>query len=886
MAATYQDVMTALKAADASGNTEDAARLAEIANSMRTKYPRQEMSTWNQEAEQAKPEGNIYVEAARKGLAGGLATASGAANYLSGALKLRPRLSDFTQQYSAIKQPAMEILGSTGAQPQTMGEKILTTGVEVAADPLSYILPSSKFIDAAAPIKKYVMKAGEALFAGAGSEVGGIAGEDIGQKLGGETGGQIGRVAGALTGGVTGNVAFGTVPRSSAAYSAVAPKVKNLYSKIRGTAPLKEVQNQAAKHIENVWIAAAAADPNFLKVLEEATQAQAKTGVKLPLSAVLADNPVINSYIAHLSSIDPQFKTQYFAQFEAAKAQLTGKSQKLFGAASGADTSLIKNIKDIDITSSVDRRKLALGKQAERTSASLKTVDPSDFGSGVVDVTEKAEKSARMAATPAYTNAFAIGNSKGVELSKEAVEDIHGYVTGKQSGDIFKTFPTIHSKIVTKFNPDDAAGLLDAAGNPVTGGGYKKASLEDLDSLKKEVNLQLRKTKTDSEIRLLTELKKKVASHIDQLDPEFVAAYKAADAGYLQKVGLPFNEETINQIGRAKFDENVIPLLTKNKSTLQQFVDATGDSGKKLAKEAFISDLAHFAVKDGVLNPNKAKMWMTMKKDALSLLPDVRERVLKSSTDVQELLNHQKALGGKFLKVAEARILKLEGKSAQEITSNMYRSQEFTMRFMAQHGNNQDNLKAIRSFMLDDILSSSKPLEILADRSKAATYNRIFGKGYSDKVKQLAVIADRATKDPSNVAVNLPSIDKNIIDAAVGTAPERIYSLFFTNPVVSKQVAVMTVLSRFFNRTTSALADKEMKEILLDPDKAVLLFKAVQPRVDKLSMSLAAKNLEALAKKSGVNFVTMLAEDIRSGALRSTKGMDTESLPSEQEQQE
>jgi hypothetical protein len=741
------------------------------------------------------------------------------------------------------------------------------------------------------PIAKPIGRVAENLFAGTGAEAGGTAGEYAGRKIGGDTGAMVGRVGGALTGGVTGAVAAGSLPRSAAMLKetgvALAPKVRQIYQQLSGVAPDDQIAREAGRHIENVFVAAAASDPNFVKVLEDAAAAQASTGVKLPLSSVLKDNAVINQYIAQLSAKDPAFREQYYSMFQAAKEALRGRSGKMFGQPSAADTVLAANVKDVDVTGAVGRKKATIDRQITQASRNLDTVDPAEFGAQVVKVTDDAESAARASVAPLYINAFDVAKQKGVDLPSESVGDIYQFVAGEKANDIFKTFPSIYGKIVSRFKPQtvEGANLVDASGKPLgsqTGEAFKGATVEDLDSLKREVNAQLRKTKTDSEIRLLNELKSKVNQHISTLDPAFVSAYKLADQTYLQKVGLPFNEETINMIGRAKFDENVVPLLTKNKSTLTQFIDATGENGKKLAEQAFISDLTNFAVKDGVLDPARVNAWLKNKNDALSMLPDVRDRVVKASGDVKELMNQKAALGDKFVKAAEDRILKLEGKNAQSIVNSLYGSADFTEKFMKQHGANHDNLKAIRSFMLDDLLSSGKPLELLNDRTKSRAFNRVFGPTYADKIKQLSVVADRITRDPSAVSPNLSMIPKSRIEEMVGAPPEMIISRI-TNPVMSNFYAFTSLASKFLNRRVSDSVDADMKRILLDPKEAALLFKAVQPRVDKIDMQKMANDVAEYSKRTGVNFANMLMQDVKSGAARSYKGMD-EGTTQEQQQ--
>jgi len=869
---TYDEVMTALRNADAAGDTAAAQQLAEIANRL-----------------SSEQEGSYLAEAARRGVTRLPSQIYGA---FKGAITGEGQTGARKYAEEAQKQ-MIKALGGTGAAPQTTVQRILAAGAEGAVSPETYAFPSAKFIEAAGMLAKPALKAVEGFVTGTGAEAGGTSGEYAVRRIGGEDGAAAGRVVGGLMGGIGSSVALGSVPRTAAIASNVAePIIRRAKSKIdelRGVTPADQYSQAADRHVENIFLAAASSDPNFLKVLDEAAAAQAATGVKLPLSAVLKDNPVINNYIGSLASSNPEFRKIYSANFEAAENALKGRANKMFGRPQDADAALASE-RNMDIEGAVARRQAGIAKQAEVASRAVKAVDPAVFGSKVVEVTEAAEKAARASTAPAYDKAFEIGRSKGVQLPEEAVSDIYGYVVGEKASDIFKTFPSIYRKVEAAFKPKltEGAGLVDAAGRPIgsqTGNQFASASLEDLDSLKREINLQIRKTRTDSEIRLLTELKDKVNSHINSLDPEFVAAYRGADQAYFERVGLPFNEETINMIARAKFDENVVPLLTKNKSTLSQFIDATGEQGKQLAEQAFISDLHKHAVRDGALVPGLAKKWMADNGSALGLIPEVKDRIQALSQNAQELMNAKSALDSKFIKTAKDRILQVENMTAQQIVNKLYSEKGYadklmgglnkTLGFSGQQAISQDGLKAVRSFLLDDIISSSKPIDVLNERSKAAVINRVFGPTYADQLKNLAVVADRLTFDPANVVINAKTVDKDIIEAITGSSPERAYSLLVTNPVVSKEVAFISLLNRYFNRQATEATNKKMQEILLDPEIAAKVFRSLQERgkIDFDSFKTAAQNV---AKKTGSDFGEMLLKDIRAGALRSGQAFDEE----------
>lgn len=864
---TYDEVMTALRNADASGDMEDAARLAEIANSMTAKVGSSDTAD--------KP--SYLAEAARKGLTRFPSQVYGA---FKGALTGTGQTG--AQQAVKESQAAMTgMLGGTGALPQTQAQQILAAGVESASDPLSYILPGGAFATQAGMMMKPVAKAAEAFFAGGGAEAGGIAGGKAGGMLGGETGEKFGRGAGSLIGGVTGNTVAGTIPRVVSVASPVAGKVSSLIAKARGQEPVEAAERAAQSHIDNIFTAAAQADPNFVNVFESALKAQERTGIKMPLSSMMKDNAVINAYIGHLASRYPQFRESFAEQFDAVKDALGSKSTSLFGKASTADEFLAKSFEGSQQlmkqqAKAVGRKTGEMTRQAQEVAEDVTQVNPAEFGSRITKTVENAEEAARASTRPLYDNALkVIAKERGVELPESAVDDIFQTVVGGKNSDIFASFPSIYRKVQSRFAPkvEQPSGLVDELGQPFGKPTEKfaAASVEDLDSLKREINMQLRGARTDSHIRVLQDLKSKVNQHIEQLDPVFVDAYKKADQTFLAKVGLPFNEETIKSIERAKFDENVVPLLTRNKSTVDQFISTTGESGKKLVEDAFVSEMSKF-VKDGVIDTAKAKGWLASKREALSLVPDVRDRLNKIVGSTDQLMARKSQIDSAFDAATKSRILGKEGMSAQALVGKMYSSPQYTGQFMKQYGNDKDAVRAVRSFMLDDIINSKNPLETLGDRTRSNVYDAVFGKTYKQVVNDLATISDRITKDPSAVAASLKDMDADMLTQMVGMKPERLTSLFFTNPVVSKPVAVMTVLNRFVNKKAGDIAEKKMMEMLLDKEAGTKMLMAIKQSMQKGDSQDLSK-FALWAKGRGYDFVDMLKQDAKAGAMRAYGGM-------------
>ena len=829
-----------------------------------------------QPIEQQQPEeGNYLVEAARKGLSSGLSMAESFARNAPAAIArpfIKPfvdtkTLSEIGSEYSQQKERNMGVMGSTGAEPEGTGQKMLATGVEFATDPTNLLFPVSGAVKNVAG--RLGLSAVESFAAGAGSEAGKEIIGTLGKKLGHQ---EAGEIAGMLIGGMGASVTTGNIERVGMGLKKVAPKIKSLFAHKTNPHLKEKAQAYAAKSIENVWIAAAATDPKFFKKIEEAQASAKALGVEMPISAIMADNPVINAYISNLASINPEFKARFFSKYEAAKKVLSKSASKTFGDPTKADDILENVATNIDPSKTVAKKIAGLDAKAKKDIESLKDIDAYDFGSKVTKLTKDARSIAAGETSPLYKAAFKYADDAGVELPSSAVEDIYKLTVGETNADIFKTFPSLEAKIKKYFSPKDIKtaqtfkfkGTERVARDQKTiGREFNSASIEHLDSLKREVNRSLRTATSGSDISVLGNLKDRLNVHISNLDEGFVSLYKKADEVYLNKIGLPFNEATIKDIGRAKFNENVVNTLTKNKSALMQFTNVTGKSGEKLAEDAFFSSL-----KSHIDAGRPIKSWQLKHKDTLNFMPKVNEEVARIAKDSSILNRRISAINKSFRDIEANQILKIEGVSANDIVNKLHTSPKYLSKFMAQHGGSKDKLNAVRSFMLDNVMKNENPVEILQDKTKQRVFDKVFGTAYAKRIRDIALLSQRLKKDPAQVAPHLAKIREDVFKAMSGTSPERVYSLFVTNPVVSKQVAIATVAKNFFNKQGSELADKQMIDILLDPEKAVLLSKALKSKSDALSMEMAGK----LSKKLGVSLKDMVISIMKKQASSATTG--------------
>ncbi len=179
------------------------------------------------------------------------------------------------QVIQPVQQRSQQALGYQQIPPPDTGSRLIGAGIESALDPVSI---------ASGPggVVRRIL----------GGFVPGVTAE-FGGQVGQNVAGDEGQVIGALVGGISGGIAQGTIPRTAA----MAGQAKPLMQRMRGTVPEEEVLRQADNTVTSIFQAAAQADPKFADALAKSQQISATTGVQLPASAMLNNNPVLGDLI-------------------------------------------------------------------------------------------------------------------------------------------------------------------------------------------------------------------------------------------------------------------------------------------------------------------------------------------------------------------------------------------------------------------------------------------------------------------------------------------------------------------------------------------------------------------------------------------------------------
>jgi hypothetical protein len=234
---------------------------------------------------------------------------------------------------------------------------------------------------------------------------------------------------------------------------------------------------------------------------------------------------------------------------------------------------------------------------------------------------------------------------------------------------------------------------------------------------------------------------------------------------------------------------------------------------------------------------------------------------------VQQLIAQRSRLNAEFQRVAGDQIISAQGMgSPQDLVNKMYGDIKFTNKFMQQYGANKDSVNAVRSFMLDDLVSSKDPIAALSDRNNAAVFNRVFGPTYSKKVQDFVTVTDRLTKDITNVPFRGETLPKTGFEMMTGLPPEQVLSRIY-NPVSGVVYAVTSTFSKFWAKKASEATEARLKELLLNPSDAIKVFQAVQPRAAGFDQKKIQDAID-VGRKYGVQWVADAVQDATTGAAR------------------
>lgn len=751
-----------------------------------------------------------------------------------------PAAAPTAEEVTTAADKARQALGMrTGALPeQGLFTSLVGAGLEEGLNPYNYLIPgSSRIATALTPAATAVS-----------SELGG----EVGKAY---TGTEGGRTIGSLIGGLV-NPA---VLAEAGLNQITAGKTMNP-DKLNSLA--KEFGDQKAA----LMIASAyTADPTLKEKLLRAAELEASTGVKIPLLAAAEGSNVLMQTARSLAARDLKFQSEYARLEQEAAAQLAARQQKVFGSVSEAKMANALGA-PTKVAPAVERRVQTVQEQLADLGLAFERSEFQEVGNKLRNLVTAKETQVRKELGAKYDAVVQNAETQGYKVSSEETGRLFDFVNQEQNDDIFKRFPTLYPLIKAKFRPTqvEAGAMIDpTTGQPFIAASreFPEASMKDLDSLKRAVNLSIRNA-SDEQLPTLIELKKQVGAVIDNMPEGLGDAYRAVDKEYMSRIGIPYGAKTVQDVKYKDFVEQSIPAITKNRTALTDYLASVDrKDALPLIQDAFFADATRYGVvKDGVLDAKKLSRYMEVNKDTLAAVPEVREALKNISGEGLELT----ATLGKLTELKKVQDAQDSAKIFQRfnasgldgVASQFLTSPDFRKQFMSPGGagRNQPAINTLRAKLTESALSSSDPLRYIQDNKGA--YDQLFGTQYS---KALNDLAETASKLDTKLFINTPlkTVQRTGLEEATGISPAGAVSVL-RDRIAGPVYKAINLGSRFFVNKADTATKEELGRFLTDPE-AVRKVNSALKRLEGLDLTDTSARVVKLANDIGGGIAHTLA---------------------------
>lgn len=766
-----------------------------------------------------------------------------------------PAAAPTAEELTTAADKARQAMGMrTGPLPQQgMFTSLVGAGLEEGLNPYNYLIPgASRLTTALTPTATAVS-----------SELGG----EVGKAY---TGTEGGRTVGALIGGLVNPAVLAEAGLNQiTAGKTMNPDKLNALAKEFG-------DQKAALMIASAYTA----DPNLKAKLLRAAELEAATGVKIPLLAAAEGSNVLMQTARSLSARDLKFQSEYARLEQEAAAQLAARQGRVFGSVSEAKMANALGA-PTKVAPAVERRARTVQEQLGDLGLAFERSEFQDIGNKLRNLVTAKETQVRTDLGKKYDAVINNAETQGYKVSSQETGNLFNFVNQEQNDDIFKRFPTLYPLIKAKFRPTqvEAGSMLDpTTGQPFIAASqeFPQASMKDLDSLKRAVNLSMRNA-SDEQLPTLIELKKQVGQVIDNMPDGLGDAYRAVDKEFYSRIGIPYGAKTVQDVKYKDFVEQSIPAITKNRTALTDYLSSVDrQDAIPLIKDAFFADATRYGVvKDGVLDAKKLTRYMEVNKDTLAAVPEVRDALKNISGDGLELT----ATLGKLTELKKVQDAQDSAKIFQRfnssgldgVASQFLTSPDFRKQFMSPGGagRNQPAINTLRAKLTESALSSNDPLRYIQDNKSA--YDQLFGTQYS---KALNDLAETASKLETKLFVNTPlkTVQRTGLEEATGISPAGAVSVL-RDRIAGPVYKVINLGSRFFVNKADTATKEELGRFLTDPD-AVRKVNSALKQLDGLDLTDTSARAVKLANDLGGGIAHTLA---RRGVV--VGGVATEQQP-------
>lgn len=457
-----------------------------------------------------------------------------------------------------------------------------------------------------------------------------------------------------------------------------------------------------------------------------------------------------------------------------------------------------------------------------------------------------------------YSAILKSARKNNIKMPAQGVEQIWRFVDSLQLQNKFGAGTVLESKIRTLLRPTvKTTKTKNAAGKIVTTRTetFKQMTFDDVNSLKKEINKQLRRKPAPETADMLLDLKDVLDDARTTIPGTYSSALKLADENYYKHIGLPFGEQGIKEISSAKYAQQIAPVVVQNAESLNQFYNVVGrEKGVDIAKNAFLAEVYEKSVINGQLQPKLLQSLIKKKSEVIDLIPGLRDE-LNQSVNTQGYLSNrintlnevwksqEKKIGDHFLLKAGG----VEGYQPSEVVNRMVNNREYMSKIIADVDRLPKNVQGpirntIRREFVEQLQAigakqGKSSLEWLTNPENAYTIQKIMGKGFQNDMRAFARLSDKINRLSPEKVANMPTNPLyDVVQAKTGVDLPSIVSLI-RRPIISPQQKAVILASRIWTGGRMSRADKQMQDILFSDLKGIEEFYKLEKLAKKTNMS-------------------------------------------------
>lgn len=549
-----------------------------------------------------------------------------------------------------------------------------------------------------------------------------------------------------------------------------------------------------------------------------------------PVMLQLSENAVLKEKYLQRVSTDPSFRAEIKQELDSLVTAISNKSNVLFGVDLGdiskanINPRLLKEqARSEALVAKIDQRLIEKG-------TDLTSVSTGEIGKSIENLINTKMGIVKSGLSASYDRLNREASAVGVFMSGKGAKSLHQSVIDNDIRDIFGKGTDIDKKTLSKLGP-----VTKTLPNGVPYQEYPSLSFEQVMSIKNALNDSIRRAKAVGDGKAGTKLGNFKRIFIEQrkLLGEWDVRLEDVDREYYQKMGVPFQNQTINDLTGKNYAELVAPVLLNKKTAADQFLETVpGAEGQQVLQNTIMSKLFEVGVDRNTMQIDQRKLsnFIKDKKDIIQLVPGLDAKL----TDVMGgnanlLTDYKNALdaASKAKKdVAAAKVLSAN----PDLEINLYgisRTPSNTKAFVKflDQVNKLDpessNLM-MNKLRREIVREATNPkngngIQYLTANENSAVIKRVMGAKYMDDLNVLAEVSDSISNiDPNQIMYRTRTDSQDIGMRAVNVPSSTLFSIG-RDRIMSGVQKAFVIFSKSSTNSIQKDIDAKTTEMFLDP---------------------------------------------------------------------